>query len=50
LGQQLYAVALGVIYAYLYERTGSLVAPIVTHNVSDGVELALEFVLTALGR
>jgi membrane protease YdiL (CAAX protease family) len=50
LGQQLYAVALGVVYAYLYERTGSLVAPIVTHSVSDGVEVALEFVLTALGR
>lgn len=38
LGQQLYAVALGVLYAYWLEKSGSIAAPIIGHNVSDLTE------------
>jgi hypothetical protein len=43
LGQQVYAFALGVLYAYWLEKSQSIVAPIVGHNVSDGVEYAILF-------
>lgn len=48
LGQQLYAFALGVLYAYWFEKSQSLVAPIIGHNLSDGVEYALVFLMVAL--
>ena len=44
-GQFLYAFALGVLYAYWLEKSKSVLAPIVGHNVSDGVEYALLFVM-----
>ncbi|HLJ52871.1 MAG TPA: CPBP family intramembrane glutamic endopeptidase [Rhizomicrobium sp.] len=47
-GQQLYAFALGVLYAYWFEKSRSVVAPIIGHNVSDVVEYAICFVLIAL--
>ena len=50
LGQQLYAFALGILYAYWREKSGSLLAPIVTHNLSDGVEYALMLLMTWLWR
>jgi membrane protease YdiL (CAAX protease family) len=37
LGQQIYAFALGLFYAYCFERSGSLLAPILAHNASDTV-------------
>jgi hypothetical protein len=43
LGQQLYAFALGVLYAYWLEKSQSIVAPIVGHNVSDVVEYLILF-------
>lgn len=43
LGQQVYAFALGVLYAYWLEKSGSVLAPIIGHNVSDVVEYALLF-------
>jgi uncharacterized protein len=43
LGQQVYAFVLGVLYAYWLEKSKSVVAPILGHNVSDGVEYALLF-------
>ena len=43
LGQQFYAFALGVLYAYWLERSGSIVASIVGHNVSDVVEQLIVF-------
>jgi uncharacterized protein len=43
LGQQAYAFALGVFYAYWLEKSRSIVAPIVGHNVSDGVEYLILF-------
>src|SRR6202789_1501506 len=48
LGQQLYAFALGVLYAYWLEKSRSIVAPIIGHNVSDVVEYALLFLWVAL--
>lgn len=45
LGQQFYAFALGILYAYWREKSASLVAPIVGHNVSDGVEYSLMFLM-----
>lgn len=48
LGQQLYAFALGVAYAYWLEKSRSVVAPIVGHNVSDGIEYLLLFLWVGL--
>ena len=50
LGQQLYAFALGVLYAYWFEKSRSLVAPIIGHNVSDLTEYALIFAMVAAFR
>jgi membrane protease YdiL (CAAX protease family) len=50
IGQQIYAFALGVLYAYWFEKSRSVVAPIVGHNVSDVTEYAICFVLIALWR
>lgn len=47
-GQQLYAFALGILYAYWFEKSRSVVAPIIGHNVSDVVEYAICFALIAL--
>lgn len=43
LGQQAYAFALGVLYAYWLEKSRSVAAPILGHNVSDLVEYLLLF-------
>lgn len=43
--QQLYAIALGIIYAWLRERSNSLVPAIVAHSLSDFGETALVFLL-----
>jgi uncharacterized protein len=48
LGQQIYAFALGVLYAYWLEKSRSVVAPIIGHNLSDGVEYAIVFLWVAL--
>ena len=42
-GQQAYAFALGVLYAYWLEKSKSVVAPIVGHNVSDVTEYLILF-------
>ena len=47
-GQQFYGFTLGIIYAYWREKSGSLLAPIMGHNVSDGVEYSLMFLMTWL--
>jgi membrane protease YdiL (CAAX protease family) len=38
LGQQVYAFALGVLYAYWLEKSRSVLAPAIGHNVGDVVE------------
>lgn len=43
LGQQIYAFALGVLYAYWLEKSASILAPIIGHNVSDVVEQLIVF-------
>lgn len=48
LGQQVYAFMLGVLYAYWLEKSRSVVAPSIGHNVSDGVEYAILFAWAAL--
>ena len=50
LGQQIYAFALGILYAYWREKSGSVLAPIVGHNVSDGLEYVLMLLMTRLWR
>jgi uncharacterized protein len=44
-GQQMYAFALGILYAYWREKSGSLLAPMIGHSVGDGVEYALTFLM-----
>ena len=48
LGQQLYAVGGGILFAWLRESSESLLAPIVAHTTSDFIEVAAVFVLAAL--
>jgi hypothetical protein len=48
LGQQLYAFVMGVFYAYWLEKSRSVVAPIIGHNISDGVEYVLLFIWVGL--
>lgn len=43
LGQQIYAFALGVLYAYWLEKSQSVLAPIVGHNMGDVIEYAILF-------
>jgi len=50
LAQQIYAVALGILYAYWREKSGSLTAAIIGHNVGDGAEFAIVFFLGWLWR
>jgi len=46
-GQQIYAFALGVLYAYWFEKSRSVLAPILGHNASDVVEYGLVLALIA---
>lgn len=48
LGQQIYAIGLGVFCGYLFERSGSILAPVVAHNAADFVEWICRFALRAL--
>lgn len=48
LGQQVYAFGVGVLYAWMRERSGSLPAPIVLHSVSDFAEEAVVCALAIL--
>lgn len=45
--QSVYAFALGVLYAYWFEKSKSLLAPIVGHNMSNLVEYLLIFAMVA---
>jgi uncharacterized protein len=47
--QLLMALVLGLFYAFAYHRTGSLLAPILTHNLSDGLLWVSEYLLWWLG-
>lgn len=45
--QQAYAFAWGIAYAWLMERSRSLIAPIIAHGVGDVVEVALVMIMAA---
>jgi membrane protease YdiL (CAAX protease family) len=47
LGQLIYAFALGVLYAFWLEKSKSVLAPIIGHNVSNLTEYALLFLMVA---
>lgn len=42
--QQFYAFTIGVLYAYWLEKSQSVVAPIIAHNISDGLAFVILFV------
>jgi uncharacterized protein len=48
LGQQLYAFAMGVFYAYWLEKSRSVMASCIGHNVGDGVEYVLLYLWVGL--
>ncbi|MGB9067077.1 MAG: CPBP family intramembrane glutamic endopeptidase [Candidatus Acidiferrales bacterium] len=50
LAQQVYAIALGILYAYWREKSGSLTAAVIGHNLSDGIELSIVFFLEWIWR
>ncbi len=50
LGQQVYAFALGILYAYWREKSDSVLAPVIGHNVGDVVEYGLMFLMTWMWR
>ena len=50
IAQQIYAFAIGIVYAYWREKSGSLLAPAIGHNVGDGVEYVLIFLMTWVWR
>jgi membrane protease YdiL (CAAX protease family) len=45
IGQQIYAFILGLCYAYFYEKSRSLLSPIIAHNLSNGIEFVILFLL-----
>lgn len=48
LGQQIYAFAIAVLYAYWLEKSQSIVAPIIGHGLSDLVETLIVFACMGL--
>jgi membrane protease YdiL (CAAX protease family) len=48
IGQQVYVVGLGIFFGWLFERSGSVVAPIVAHNAGDFVEWCFLFLMRAV--
>jgi uncharacterized protein len=48
LGQLIYTFALGIFYAYWFEKSKSLLAPVIGHNVSDVIEYILIFAMVAV--
>ena len=49
IGQQIYAFILGLCYAYFYEKSKSLLSPILAHNLSNGIEFVILFSLIWIG-
>jgi membrane protease YdiL (CAAX protease family) len=48
-GQQIYGLFAGLALAYLFEKSKSLLAPIIFHNVANGLEISAVFILVWLG-
>jgi membrane protease YdiL (CAAX protease family) len=43
--QMIYATVFGLVAGYVYQETRSLAGPIILHNVADGLETAIEYLL-----
>ncbi len=43
-----FALALGLLYGYVYDKTGSLLGPILLHNASDGIAVTTYFLVTKI--
>lgn len=43
--QMIYATVFGIIVGYVYQETQSLAGPIVMHNVADGLETTIQYLL-----
>ena len=43
--QMLYATVFGILVGYVYQETQSLAGPIVMHNVADGLETTIQYLL-----
>jgi len=43
--QMIYATVFGIIVGYVYQETQSLAGPIVMHNVADGLETTIKYLL-----
>ena len=48
-GQQVYAIGAGLCLAYLYAKSRSLLAPIIAHNIANGIEITAVFILKSQG-
>jgi len=46
--QLTFALGLGLLYGYVYEKTNSLLGPILLHNASDGIAVTTYFLITKL--
>jgi membrane protease YdiL (CAAX protease family) len=42
--QLVIAFGFGILYAFMYRNTGSLLGPVLIHNVSDGLLAAISYV------
>ena len=43
--QVIYTLFLGLALGKLYQRTGSLIGPIIGHNLANGIEYTIEYIL-----
>lgn len=48
IGQMISAFVFGLFYSIAYIETGSLIAPIVSHNIVDGIGTVIDWVLTGI--
>jgi membrane protease YdiL (CAAX protease family) len=46
--QQVWALGLGLYYAWVFHRTGSLLAPVLAHGYSNGIIFVVEYALAAM--
>ena len=43
--QMIYATIFGLVAGYVYQETRSLAGPVIMHNVADGLETTIEYLL-----
>ena len=47
-GQLIFAFIFGIFYSILFYETKSILAPIITHNIVDGIGTLIDYVLTLI--